>query len=197
MTYPRVASVKASVSTTAAQRFFKYSIRVCKELYGTDIRPMEDPQSPTIASSLIHGSRSDIEQQSKVKLPLDSQQGSGAADEQQEETITTKCYNALARGWLVADGVLASLFGIDKSRYDWELHQHHHEEAEKAMQENASQEPPSARALCREMVEFPVAPQSAVMPSKSSDIVSGVQSNRAQATSNQTDWHPGLGKNPH
>ena len=33
-------------------------------------------------------------------------------------------------GWLVADSILASLFGVDKSRYDWELHQHHHEEAE-------------------------------------------------------------------
>lgn len=78
-----------------------------------------------------------------------------------------------APGWLVADGILASLFGVDKSRYDWELHQHHHEEAEvsssvlvccylldvewmcmfvvlssqKAMQENASQEPPQSREV--------------------------------------------------
>ena len=33
-------------------------------------------------------------------------------------------------GWLVADGILAGLFGVDKSRYDWEVHQHHHELAE-------------------------------------------------------------------
>ena len=59
---------------------------------------MDEPRSPTIASSLLHGAHSDIEQQAKVKLPAEGQQGSGATVEQQADTFSTRCYDLLVRG---------------------------------------------------------------------------------------------------
>ena len=118
----------------------------------------DEPESPSIASGLLRADPSDVEQQAKIKLPSESSQKQleGGAAEPQAQPLFQRCFDLLAKGqraiclllqvvrsvesglnmcgtragWLVADGYLSSFFGVDKSRYDWEVHQHHYEQAE-------------------------------------------------------------------